>query len=154
MTLNTVKPRSAITRLSSSMVCATDWLLGLVMTPPEDCVLSTIRLPFEVRRSRWMAGGRHAVLLLRRSRPPAGQGFHGLLDTGNVPLDILHIQPPSDNLIVSDLEQRHPAHLEGLPVVAGARPAPFSPGRVTVLDRPADFRVEIGDPREHGLPVD
>src|SRR5215472_16244194 len=51
MTLNTVKPRSAITRLSPSMVCATDLLLGLVMTPSEDGVLSGIRLPFEVRRS-------------------------------------------------------------------------------------------------------
>src|SRR5262245_26893723 len=50
MTLNTVKPRSAITRLSPSMVCATDWLLGLVMTPSEACVLSGIRLPFQIRR--------------------------------------------------------------------------------------------------------
>jgi hypothetical protein len=50
MTLNTVKPRSAIRRLSPSMVCATDLLLGLVMTPSDDCVLSGIRLPFEVRR--------------------------------------------------------------------------------------------------------
>jgi len=49
--LNTVKPRSAITRFSPSMVCGTDLLLGLVMTPSEDCVLSGIRLPFEVRRS-------------------------------------------------------------------------------------------------------
>ena len=30
---------------------ATDLLLGLVMTPSEDCELSSIRLPFEVRRS-------------------------------------------------------------------------------------------------------
>src|SRR5262245_32328343 len=51
MTLNTVKPRSAIMRLSPSMVCATDLLLGLVTTPSEDCVLPSIRLPFEVRRS-------------------------------------------------------------------------------------------------------
>ena len=48
---NTVKPRSAIRRLSPSMVCGTDLLLGLVMTPSEDCVLSSIRLPFGVRRS-------------------------------------------------------------------------------------------------------
>jgi len=33
------------------MVWATDLLLGLVMTPSDDCVLSTIRLPFEVTRS-------------------------------------------------------------------------------------------------------
>jgi pimeloyl-ACP methyl ester carboxylesterase len=46
-----VKPRSAIRRLSPSMVCATDLLPGLVITPSEDCVLSGIRLPFEVRRS-------------------------------------------------------------------------------------------------------
>jgi hypothetical protein len=34
-----------------SMVCATDLLLGLVMTPSDDCVLSGIRLPFDMRRS-------------------------------------------------------------------------------------------------------
>ena len=51
MTLNTVKPRSAITRFSPSMVCATDVLLGLVTTPSEDSMLSGIRLPFEGRRS-------------------------------------------------------------------------------------------------------
>ena len=39
MTLNTVKPRSSIRRLSPSMVCGTDLLLGLVMTPFDDCVL-------------------------------------------------------------------------------------------------------------------
>src|SRR5215470_645052 len=50
MTLNTVKPRSAISHLSPSMVSATDLLLGLVMTPSEDCVLSGIRLPFEMTR--------------------------------------------------------------------------------------------------------
>jgi hypothetical protein len=33
------------------MVCATDVLLGWVMTPSEDGVLSGIRLPFEGRRS-------------------------------------------------------------------------------------------------------
>jgi len=49
----------------------------------------------------------------------------------------------------SDLEQRRPAHLEGLPVAAGARPAPFGPGRVTVVDRPADVGAEVRDPREH-----
>jgi hypothetical protein len=69
------------------------------------------------------------------------------------PLDVLHVQPPRGNLTVTDLEQRHPAHRKGLPVAAGARPAPFAPGRITVLDRPADFGVEAGDPREHGLPV-
>ena len=37
--------------------------------------------------------------------------------------------------------------------LAGARPAPFSPGHFTVPDRPADFGVEVGDPREHGLPI-
>jgi len=40
------------TRRSPSMVCATDMLLGLVMTPSDDCALSVIRLPSEVRRSR------------------------------------------------------------------------------------------------------
>src|SRR5690242_5171694 len=94
--------------------------------------------PDELARSAtWSVadGGRCAVLLLRRSRPTAGEDFHGLLGAGNVPLGVLHVQPPSGNLIVSDLEQRHPAHLEGLSVAAGARPAPFGPGRVTVLDR-------------------
>src|SRR5690349_14288940 len=105
------------------------------------------------QRERETLAFRADPLLLRRPRPAAGEGLHGLLDTGNIPLDVLHVQPSSDNLIVSDLEQRHPAHLEGLPVAAGPRPAPFSPGRATVLDRPADFGVEIGDPREHGLPV-
>jgi len=38
--------RSAITRRRPSMACATDVLLGLVMTPSEDRVLSSIRLPF------------------------------------------------------------------------------------------------------------
>jgi hypothetical protein len=41
--------RSAIRCLRASMVCGTDLLLGLVMTPSEDCVLSGIRLPFEVK---------------------------------------------------------------------------------------------------------
>src|SRR5215470_722941 len=50
MTLKTVKPRSAISRVSPSIICVTDLLLVLVMTPSEDCVLSSIRLPFEVRR--------------------------------------------------------------------------------------------------------
>src|SRR5690348_12286120 len=93
------------------------------------------------------------VLLLRRPRPAAGEGLHGLLDAGNVSLDVLHVQAPGDNLIVSDLEQRHPAHLKALPIAAGARPAPFGPGHFTVLDGPADFGVEVRDPREHGLPV-
>src|SRR5579871_121833 len=57
MTLNTVKPRSAIRRLSPSMVCATDLLLGLVMTPSEDCVLSGIRLPFR-SETQWCLAAR------------------------------------------------------------------------------------------------
>jgi hypothetical protein len=79
-------------------------------------------------------------------RPVTGQVLHSLLDTGDVPLDVLHIQPASDNLTVSDLEQRHPTHLKGLPVAAGTRPAPFAPGRITVPDRPADLGAEAGDP--------
>src|SRR5215470_6898702 len=88
-----------------------------------------------------------------RAAPTTGQGLHCLLDTGDVPFDVLHVQPSSDNLAVSDLEQRDPAHRKGLPVAACARPAPFGPGRVTVLDRLADLGVEVRDPREHGLPV-
>ena len=89
---------------------------------------------------------RAALVLLRRPRPTAGEAFHGLLDTGNVPPDLFQMQPSSDNLIVSDLEQGHSAQLKTLPVAAGARPVPFGPGRFTVLDRPADLGVEVGVP--------
>jgi hypothetical protein len=37
------------------------------------------------------------------------------------PFDLFQVQPSSDNLIVSDLQRRHPAHLKRLPVAAGAR---------------------------------
>jgi hypothetical protein len=43
MTLNNVKPRSAMKRFSRSTVSATDLLLNLVMT--EDCAPSNIRIP-------------------------------------------------------------------------------------------------------------
>src|SRR5215831_9158990 len=92
---------------------------------------------------------RSAVLVVRGPRPATGQVFYGLLDTDHVPLDVFQVQPPGDNLTVSDFKQCHPAHLEGLPVAAGARPAPFGPGRVTVVDRPADLGTEVGDSREH-----
>src|SRR6516225_8526275 len=45
MTLNTVKPRSSITPVSRSTVCATDSLLSFVMIPVEDCGSSTIKAP-------------------------------------------------------------------------------------------------------------
>src|SRR6185437_3770223 len=45
MTLNSMKPRSSIRRVSPSTVSATDWLLGLVMIPAEDCGLSTVSAP-------------------------------------------------------------------------------------------------------------
>ncbi len=64
--------------------------------------------------------GRCAGLLVRGLRPTTGQVLHGLPDTGGVPLDVLHVQLSGDNLTVSDLEHRHPAHLKGLPVAAGA----------------------------------
>ena len=99
--------------------------------------------PGSAAPSYWRAG----------QRPATGQVLHGLLDTDDVPLDVLQVQPPSDNLTARDLEQRHPAHLKGLPVAAGARPAPFGPDRLTVPGRPADLGAEVGDPREHGLPV-
>jgi len=38
------------------------------------------------------------LLLLRRSRPATGEGLHGLLDTGNIPLDLFQVQPSSGNL--------------------------------------------------------
>ncbi len=101
---------------------------------------------------RWPAR-RRSALLLRRPWPVLGKGLHGLLDAGNIPLDLFHVQPSSDNLIAADLEQRHSAHPERLPVPAGPRPAPFGPGRFTVPDRPADFGVKVGDPREYGRPV-
>src|SRR5271165_534339 len=81
MTLNTVKPRSSITRLSPSMVCGTDLLLGLVMTPSDDCVLSSIRLPFEseaqlcpaARAGRCLILGQKCVARQRRTlHPPSG----------------------------------------------------------------------------------
>jgi hypothetical protein len=103
------------------------------------------------RRLAGSAG--RAMLLVRGPGPATGQVLHRLLDTDDVSLDVLQVQPPSDNLTASDLKQRHPAHLERLPVAACARPPPFGPGRVTVLDRPADLGAEVGDPREHGLPV-
>ena len=98
------------------------------------------------RATRSVAGRGCAVLLVRGPRPATGQILYGLLDTDDVLLDVLHVQPPSGNLTASDLEQRHPAHLKGLSIAAGARPAPFGPGRVTVLDRPADLGAEVGDP--------
>src|SRR6185312_13141790 len=76
MTLNTVKPRSAIRRLSPSMVCATDLLPGLVMTPSEDCVLSGIRLPSEVRRT--CARPREQVVAcfsVKNAWPASGERF-------------------------------------------------------------------------------
>src|SRR5215469_5673022 len=45
MTLNNVKPRTAMMRFSRSTVSTTALLLGLVMT--EDCALSNIRIPLE-----------------------------------------------------------------------------------------------------------
>src|SRR5271165_1007916 len=91
MTLNTVKPRSPIRRLSPSMVCGTDLLLGLVMTPSEDCALSGIRLPFGARRScarpreqvvvrfsfknAWLASGERFIWFRQHvSRPLGGLG--------------------------------------------------------------------------------
>src|SRR5215831_16583447 len=54
MTLNTVKPRSVIRRLSRSTVSTTDLLLCLVMIPAEDFGLSSIRAPmffgFKIQR--------------------------------------------------------------------------------------------------------
>ena len=93
------------------------------------------------------------VLLPVASRSTTGEGFHGVLDTANVVLHLLHVQPSSRNLIISDIEKRHPSHLERLPVSSGARPAPFAPDRVTVLDRPTDLGAEVGDPGKHGRPV-
>src|SRR5271165_4756169 len=81
MTLNTVKPRSSITRLSPSMVCGTDLLLGLVMTPSDDCVLSSIRLPFESQAQLCPAARAGRCLILvqkcvarqrRTLHPPSG----------------------------------------------------------------------------------
>jgi hypothetical protein len=48
------------------------------------------------------------VLLVRGPGPATGQVLHGLLDTGDVPLDVLQVQPPAGNLAASDLKQRHP----------------------------------------------
>jgi len=95
--------------------------------------------------------GRHRDLLRSASYCCAGPGrrpevLHSLLYTCSLPLDLFQVQPSSDNLIVADLEQGHPAHLKGPTIAAGTRPAPFGPGRVTVLDRLADLGVEVGTP--------
>jgi hypothetical protein len=64
--------------------------------------------------------------MLRRPRPAAGKGFHGLLDAGNAPLDVLHVQPPRDNLIVSDAHHadsdadRPPGYVYGRAQITGA----------------------------------
>jgi hypothetical protein len=44
-----------------------------------------------------------------------GQALHGLVDTGDVPLNVLNVQPSSDNLTVSDLEQRYPCIAKACP---------------------------------------
>ena len=93
-----------------------------------------------------VCGAPGAVQLLLLSRSATGKSFHGVLNTGDVPLDVLHVQPSGHNLIVTDLEKRHPSHLKGLPVATGSRPAPLAPGRVSVLDRPTDLGAEVGAP--------
>ena len=50
-------------------------------------------------RSAVVCGVPGAVQLLLLSRSATGQGFHGVLNTGDVPLDVLHVQavrPQSD----------------------------------------------------------
>ena len=42
---------------------------------------------------------------MRGPRSATGQVFYGLLDTDDVPLDVLQVQPPSDNLAASDLKK-------------------------------------------------
>lgn len=44
--------------------------------------------------------------------------MNGLFDADCLALKILHVEPAGDDLTVTDLEQRHPADLEGLPVPA------------------------------------
>ena len=101
--------------------------------------------------SSWL-NGRCAVLLVRgpRQRPNRSSTACSILT--DVPLDVLQVQPPTDNLTASDLEQRHPAHLEGLPVAAGARQR----RRSRSCHRPGPTgrsrRRKRGSPR-HGLPV-
>ena len=61
------------------------------------------------RPTRSAAGrGHSAVLLGRGPRPATGQVLHRLLDTGDVPLDVLQVQPPRGNLTVSDLKHVTP----------------------------------------------
>ena len=43
--------------------------------------------------------------LARGPRSAIGQVFFGLLKTDDVPLDVLQVQPPSDNLAANDLKQ-------------------------------------------------
>jgi hypothetical protein len=66
------------------MVCGTDWLLGLVMTPSEDCVLSGIRLPFrsEAQLGPAARAGRCLILIQDHGQiqplDGAGPDFSGL----------------------------------------------------------------------------
>jgi hypothetical protein len=79
--------------------------------------------------------------------------LHDLLDADGLAVDVLHVQPSSDDLTVTDLEKRYPSHLEGLAVAPGTGPVPFAPRRVTVRNRPTEFSLEVRDPGKHGLPV-
>lgn len=58
-------------------------------------------------------------LLRGELRSATGTGLHDLLDADGLAFDVLHVQTSSDDLTVTDLEQRHPAHLEGLAVATG-----------------------------------
>jgi len=103
------------------------------------------------RPLNWCLGGRSYWHARRGRRPDRSRTACSIPTTSRSTSS--RYNRPRDDLTVGDRKERHPAHLEGPPVAAGARPMPFGPGRVTVLDRPADLGAEVGDPREHGLPV-
>jgi hypothetical protein len=46
--------------------------------------------------------------------------LHELVDAEVLAVDVLHVQPPSDDLTVMDLEDRHPSYVERLPIAEGA----------------------------------
>jgi hypothetical protein len=48
------------------------------------------------------------------SRTAPGEGFDRPFDADDLPLDVLQVQPPGNDLTVDYLEQRDSAHLEGL----------------------------------------
>ncbi len=69
--------------------------------------------------SRWRSCCPRLALPGRGLRSATGTRFHDLLDADGLAVDVLHVQASRDDMTVTDLEERHPAHLEGLAVATG-----------------------------------